>query len=205
MTLSKQTMPEANALMGDFQAITQFIIEIEKLKKVERRIKPVGLSRYENSAEHSWQISLLALTLLPYAEQPADPLKVVTMLLLHDIVEIDTGDKFAYHANHEDYQNELAAAERIFAILPETQRQAYLALWIEFEQAETAEAKFAKAVDRLMPVLQNLHNGCQSWQEHQVSVAQILQKNQAIQYVHPKLWEWVQAQVKQAGARVGLK
>ena len=102
----------------NFQAITQFIVEIEKLKNVERKIKPVGLLRYENSAEHSWQIALLSLTLLPYAEQNPDPLIVVTMLLLHDIVEIDTGDKFAYDANHDDYENELVSAQRIFAILP---------------------------------------------------------------------------------------
>ena len=120
----------------DFQAITQFIVEIEKLKNVERKIKPVGLLRYENSAEHSWQIALLSLTLLPYAEQNPDPLIVVTMLLLHDIVEIDTGDKFAYDANHDDYENELASAQRIFAILPNEQANTYLKLWIEFEQAK---------------------------------------------------------------------
>lgn len=188
-----------------FESITQFIVEIEKLKNVERKIKPLGMSRYENSAEHSWQIALLALTLLPYAEKNPDPLTVVTMLLLHDIVEIDTGDKFAYDANHDDYQNELAAAKRIFAILPKAQSQSYLDLWIEFEQAQTDEAQFAKAIDRLMPVLQNLHNGCQSWIDHNVSVAQILQKNQAIDKANPKLWDWVQQQVIEVGAKAGIR
>jgi len=189
----------------NFQAITRFIVEIEKLKNVERRIKPVGLARYENSAEHSWQIALLALTLLPYAEQSPDPLTVVTMLLLHDIVEIDTGDKFAYDANHDDYENELISAKRIFAILPDEQSQAYLKLWTEFEQAQTPEAQFSKAIDRLMPVIQNLHNGCQSWIDHDVSVNQILLKNSAIEKANPQLWQWVKQQVIDTGARVGLR
>ena len=189
----------------NFQAITQFIVEIEKLKNVERKIKPVGLLRYENSAEHSWQIALLSLTLLPYAEQNPDPLIVVTMLLLHDIVEIDTGDKFAYDANHDDYENELVSAQRIFAILPNEQAKNYLKLWMEFEQADTTEAQFAKAIDRLMPVIQNLYNGCQSWIDHDISVSQILLKNSAIEKANPQLWQWIKQQVIEAGERVGLR
>ncbi|WP_297822526.1 HD family hydrolase [uncultured Paraglaciecola sp.] len=189
----------------NFQAITQFIVEIEKLKNVERKIKPVGLLRYENSAEHSWQIALLSLTLLPYAEQNPDPLIVVTMLLLHDIVEIDTGDKFAYDANHDDYENELVSAQRIFAILPNEQAKNYLKLWMEFEQAKTPEAQFAKAIDRLMPVIQNLYNGCQSWIDHDISVSQILLKNSAIEKANPQLWQWIKQQIIEAGERVGLR
>ncbi|AGH47239.1 HD domain-containing protein [Paraglaciecola psychrophila] len=189
----------------NFQAITQFIVEIEKLKNVERKIKPVGFTRYENSAEHSWQIALLALTLLPYAAQNPDPLTVVTMLLLHDIVEIDTGDKFAYDANHDDYENELVSAQRIFAILPTEQATSFLKLWIEFEQAQTPEAQFSKAIDRLMPVIQNLHNGCQSWIDHNVSVSQILLKNASIEKANPQLWQWIKQQVIDAGVRVGLR
>lgn len=192
-------------MIQNFQAITQFIVEIEKLKNVERKIKPIGFSRYENSAEHSWQIALLALTLLPYAEEKSDPLTVVTMLLLHDIVEIDTGDKFAYDANHDDYDNELLSAKRIFAILPDEQATAYLTLWIEFEHAQTPEAQFAKAIDRLMPVIQNLHNGCQSWIDHDISVAQILLKNAAIEKANPQLWQWIKQQVIDTGERVGLR
>jgi putative hydrolase of HD superfamily len=189
----------------NFQAITQFIVEIEKLKNVERKIKPVDFTRYENSAEHSWQIALLALTLLPYAAQNPDPLTVVTMLLLHDIVEIDTGDKFAYDANHDDYENELVSAQRIFAILPTEQAASFLKLWIEFEQAQTPEAQFSKAIDRLMPVIQNLHNGCQSWIDHDVSVSQILLKNASIEKANPELWLWIKQQVIDAGVRVGLR
>lgn len=192
-------------MIENFQAITRFIVEIEKLKNVERKIKPVGLPRYENSAEHSWQIALLALTLLPYSEKNPDPLTVVTMLLLHDIVEIDTGDKFAYDANHDDYENELVSAKRIFAILPKEQARAYLTLWTEFEQAQTPEAQFAKAIDRLMPVIQNLHNGCQSWLENDICVSQILRKNAAIEKANPQLWQWVKQQVIEKGEQVGLR
>ncbi|MFT4937180.1 MAG: putative hydrolase of HD superfamily [Paraglaciecola sp.] len=192
-------------MIQDFSAITAFIVETEKLKSVERRIKPVGFQRYENSAEHSWQIALLSMTLLPYAQEAADPLTVVTMLLLHDIVEIDTGDKFAYHSNHDDFENEHAAAKRIFSLLPEALNSKYLQIWEEFEAAQSAEAKFAKAIDRLMPVLQNLHNGCQSWLEHQITINQILTKNAAIEIANPQLWQWVKQQVISTGRLAGLK
>ena len=191
--------------LNDFSAITRFIVELEKLKSIERRIKPPGLNRYENSAEHSWHIALMALTLTRYAQQSVDELKVVTMLLLHDIVEIDTGDKFAYDANHDDYANEHRAAVRLFDLLPNSLGKEFLALWEEFEQATTPEAQFAKAIDRLMPVLQNLHNGCQSWLEHNISVKQILAKNAVIEQANPELWQWLSAQVMEKAAAVGLK
>ena len=189
----------------DITAITQFIIELEKLKKVERRVKPVGLTRYENSAEHSWHIALLALTLSRFASQPVDELKIVTMLLLHDIVEIDTGDKFAYDANHDDFANEHQAAIRLFGLLPPSLGQKFLLLWEEFEQAQSPEAQFAKAIDRLMPVLQNLHNGCQSWLDHGITVKQILKKNAAIEQANPELWQWLRRQVIEKAKIVGLQ
>jgi putative hydrolase of HD superfamily len=192
-------------MIEHYQAITRFIVEIEKLKRVERRIKPNGLNRFENSAEHSWQISLLALTLMPYAQQKVDALKVITMLLLHDIVEIDTGDKFAYNADHDDYENELLAAKRLFAMLPEAIGEQFLDLWIEFEQAESPEAVFAKGIDRIMPVLQNLHNGCQSWLEHDISIEQVLSKNSVAGQANPQLWSWVSEQVKVIGKQAGLR
>jgi putative hydrolases of HD superfamily len=192
-------------MLENFSAITQFIVELEKLKNVSRRIKPVGLTRYENSAEHSWQIALLALTLLPYAEQALDQQKVLTMLLLHDVVEIDTGDKFAYDANHDDFVNELLAAKRLFALLPNNTGQQFLTLWEEFEQAQSPEAQFAKGIDRLMPLIQNLHNGCQSWLEHDISVQQIFKKNAAIAHAHPLLWDWIQQQITDKAKEVGLR
>ena len=102
-------------MINDFEEIITFITELEKLKAVERRIKVLNQSRYENSAEHSWQVAMLAMSLLPYAKTELDGGKVIKMLLLHDIVEIDTGDKFAYDANHLDTENETLAAQRIFS------------------------------------------------------------------------------------------
>ena len=189
---------------NDFQSILDFVHEIEKLKLVERKIRVKEHGRYENSAEHSWQIALLALSLVPYAQSDVNALRIVTMLLLHDIVEIDTGDKFAYHESHDDFENELAAAKRIFALLPEQQHRDYLALWQEFEAAETADAKFAKGIDRLMPVLQNLNNDCQSWIEHGISISQVLTKNAGVQHICPELWDMVSEKVRIQGKRFGL-
>ena len=189
---------------NDYQSILDFMHEIEKLKLVERKIRVKQLGRYENSAEHSWQIALLALSLIPYSRSEVSALRVVTMLLLHDIVEIDTGDKFVYHESHDDFENELAAAERIFALLPEQQHREYLALWTEFEQAETADAKFAKGIDRLMPVLQNLNNDCQSWVENGISISQILTKNAGVKNICPELWEMVSEKVRLQGQKFGL-
>jgi putative hydrolase of HD superfamily len=126
------------------------------------------------------------------------------MLLLHEVVEIDTGDKFAYDANHDDYANEHAAAVRLFALLPAKIGARFLALWEEFEQALSPEAQFAKAIDRLMPIIQNLHNGCQSWLEHHITVKQILAKNIAIEKANPQLWAWVKEQVNEKARAVGL-
>lgn len=189
----------------DFQAIIDFAYELEKLKAVARKIKPQGLTRYENSAEHSWQIALVALSLLAELNNPVEPLKVVTMLLIHDLVEIDTGDKFAYHAEHDDFDNEHAAARRIFAILPGAIGNKYLAMWEEFEAAQSPEAKFAKGVDRMMPVLQNLQNGCQSWLEHDISVSQVLAKNEVVAEISPQLWALVKSQVIETAKLMGVR
>ena len=175
----------------DMMSVIAFSLELEKLKAVLRRTKPIGLERYENSAEHSWQIALVALSLIPHAKEPVDTAKVVSMLLLHDVVEIDTGDKFAYDANHDDFDNELAAAKRIFGLLPANTGDAFLELWVEFEQAQSANARFAKAVDRLLPVLQNIHNDGQSWRSHQITLEQVLKKNAAIADLNDDLWQWV--------------
>ena len=181
----------------DLHKVIAFCLELEKLKAVLRRTKPIGLTRFENSAEHSWQIALTALSLIPYAKEAIDVEVVLTMLLLHDVVEIDTGDKFAYDANHDDFDNELQAAKRIFGLLPQQTGQLFLERWIEFEQAKTANARFAKAVDRLLPVLQNMNNDGQSWKAHNISKDQVLQKNAGIVELNDELWEWVKREVGQ--------
>jgi putative hydrolase of HD superfamily len=181
----------------DLQAVVGFSLELEKLKGVLRRTKPLGLDRFENSAEHSWQIALTALALIPYAKEEVDTATVVTMLLLHDVVEIDTGDKFAYDANHDDFDNEFVAAKRIFGLLPKETAETFLKIWVEFEQSATANARFAKAVDRLLPVLQNIHNSGQSWMNHGISIEQVLQKNAGIADLNDDLWQWVKGEVTQ--------
>lgn len=166
--------------MSDFSQLEQqfaFIIEIDRLKAVLRKNKPVTIDRYENTAEHSWQVALLALTLTRHATEPVDTDKVIRMLLLHDLAEIDTGDAILYGDNHhgaEREQAERAAVKRIFGLLPDAQAATFFDIWQEFEDQRTPEARFAHAMDRLMPVLLNLALGGQSWRENGVSKAQVL-------------------------------
>src|SRR5262245_531400 len=150
------------------QAVVDFILEIDKLKAVTRKVKPMAQDRYENSAEHSWQLALLALSLAPHADAGTDMDRVVRMLLVHDIGEIDTGDTLAFveHGWAERKAAELAAVTRIFGLLPGGEGAQMLALWREFEAAETRESRFANAIDRVMPVLLNLANRGQSWREN---------------------------------------
>ncbi|MBP8274568.1 MAG: HD domain-containing protein, partial [Acidobacteria bacterium] len=146
------------------QPIVDFILEIDRLKGVTRKVKPLGLDRYENSAEHSWQLALMASSLAPHAADPVNIDHVIRMLLVHDIGEIDTGDTMAFVEGgwQERKRDELAAVTRIFGLLPDGQGDQYLALWQEFESGDTPESRFANAVDRAMPVLLNLNNNGQS-------------------------------------------
>jgi len=183
-------------MSADFEKICDFVHELEKLKLVARKIKPKGMNRYENTAEHSWQVAMLAMSLLPYAQEELDGATAVKMLLLHDVVEIDTGDKFAYAADHLDTENETVAAERIFGLLPETLAAEMLATWLAFETGDTPESRFAKGIDRLIPVLQNVRNEGQSWVEHGITQTQILAKNSGVKNVSAELWDFVQVKVQ---------
>ena len=155
----------------DIQNVVQFVLEIDKLKAVLRKVKPVGESRYENTAEHSWQIAVFALSLAGTLGLAVDVSQVTAMLLVHDIGEIDAGDKFVFAQDgwEERKAAELRAVERIFSFAPEATARVLLDLWKEFDAGETAEAKFAKAIDRSMPVLLNLSNRGGSWIENGVS------------------------------------
>jgi putative hydrolase of HD superfamily len=182
------------------QPIVDFIIELDKLKTVTRKTRPLGLERYENSAEHSWQIALLAASLAPYAEEPIDVDRVIQMLLVHDIGEIDTGDTMFYV---EEGLSDRKAAERnavtrIFGLLPEAQRTKFLGLWEEFEEGETAEARFAHAADRAMPVLLNLASGGQSWKENGISYERVVSRvAPPIRNGCPALWEYLEARLEE--------
>jgi putative hydrolases of HD superfamily len=183
------------------QQIIDFILEVEKLKGVTRKTRPLGLDRYENSAEHSWQLALLAISLERFAESPIDMNRVVRMLLVHDIGEIDTGDTifFAETGWEERKAAELNAVKRIFGLLLEDQAAEFVSLWQEFEQAETAEARFAHAVDRAMPVLLNLANEGQSWRENGISYERVAHRiKPPIHAGCPALWEYLEARLKEA-------
>lgn len=177
-----------------------FINEMDKLKAVLRQTKPTGLDRFENSAEHSWHTSIAALVLLDDAPADVDPLTVLKMLLIHDVVEIDAGDVFAYDetARAAVAEQEQAAARRIFRLLDEPLGGQLLALWQEFEAGETPSARFAKALDRVGPCLQNLEQGGASWVEHGISRQRVLAKNESIAHASPALWADIKARIEAA-------
>jgi putative hydrolase of HD superfamily len=188
------------------QSIVDFVLELEKLKGVTRKVKPLGLERYENSAEHSWQLAMFAISLARYTDAPVDVDHVIRLLLVHDVGEIDTGDRlfFAEGGWEERKAAEAAAAARIFGMLPDHHGAAFLALWHEFERAETPEARFARAVDRAMPVLLNLSNNGQSWKENGISYERVVARVAApIRAGCPALWDYLQVRLEDA-RRSGL-
>jgi putative hydrolases of HD superfamily len=155
----------------------RFIAEIDLLKDVLRQTVLAESGRRENSAEHSWHVAVMALALAEHAPPGTDIGRVIAMLLVHDLVEVDAGDLFVYadpaaHARQE--QAELAAADRIFGILPGDQNASLRGLWDEFEARRTAEAKFARALDRLQPMLANLEAGGGTWRTHGITADQVL-------------------------------
>lgn len=174
--------------------IFRFILELDKLKSVLRKTKPLGCDRYENAAEHSWQVCLLALLLAKESPKQINIARVVEILLIHDIPEIDAGDQIVYQ-NHSDerLREERKAAQRIFGLLPEPQSSWCLERWEEYEARGSDEAIFAYAIDRLMPVLQNLNNSGQSWIENKVSLEKVLKVNAAIGSALPSVWADVES------------
>jgi len=183
------------------QQIVDFILELDKLKGVTRKTRPLGLDRYENSAEHSWQLAMLAAAATEFAAEPVNIDRVIGMLLVHDVGEIDTGDTMVYVEGgwEQRHQAELAAVRRIFAILPNGRGEEFVSLWVEFNEGNTAESRFAQAVDRAMPVLLNLANNGQSWRENGIGYERVVARIEGqIRTGCPALWEYVQAQLKQA-------
>lgn len=170
----------------------EFILEIDKEKNIERQTYLSGGLRKENDAEHAWHAALMTILLSEYAQEQVDVLKTVTMLLIHDIVEIDAGDTYAYDdaAVATQAEREQKAARRIFGLLPEEQAQRMLQLWQEFEQGQTAEARFAKVMDKIQPIMLNAATDGRAWQEHQVQLSQILSRNQFTGQNAPALWEY---------------
>jgi putative hydrolases of HD superfamily len=181
--------------------IVDFVLELDKLKGITRKTRPLGLDRCENSAEHSWQIALLAHSLAPYAPPDVDLSHVVAMLLVHDIGEIDTGDTIVYAEGGWEQRKsaERAAVTRIFGLLPAAQSEKLFALWSEFEAAQTPAARFANAADRAMPVLLNLANAGQSWRENNITHDRVVARIKApIKDGCPELWVYLEAKLEDA-------
>lgn len=178
----------------------QFILEIDKLKQVLRQTKIVGGHRQENSAEHSWQLAVMALVLSEHANEPVDALHVVKMLLVHDVIEIDAGDTWSFDDKGylDKEERERLAAKRIFALLPPDQAAPLHAIWEEFEEMRTPESRFANALDRLMPMLHNFHNDGGTWRREGVTMQKVLARQSAIAKGSQALGDYSLALLEQA-------
>ncbi|AWG83512.1 HD domain-containing protein [Vibrio parahaemolyticus] len=184
------------------------LIELDKLKSVLRRTRVKSAEgRLENSGEHSWHVTLMAVLMVEHANAPVDICRVMKMLLIHDAVEIDAGDTFVYDtaASKEQAEKEIKAAERLFGMLPTDQGQELLALWLEFEAAQSDDAKYAKALDRLIPMLLNYHTNGQSWKENSVTREQALTINKRIEFGSVTLWDKAKELIEEATEKGWLK
>lgn len=183
--------------MNRLEKQLQFILEIDKVKKIIRQTPLSDASRKENDAEHSWHIALMAYLLQEYVEEPVEVSKVMLMVLIHDLVEIDAGDTYAYDeegAKTKD-ERERKAADHIFGMLPEDQGMYLKALWEEFEAYETAEAKYAHLLDNFQPLLLNDAAGGISWTEHQVKKSQIYKRNEKVEETSATIWKCMQDKI----------
>lgn len=171
-----------------------FIKEIDKLKYIQRKTRLFNSDRNENDAEHSWHLAMMTIVLAEHSDQQIDVLKVLKMVLIHDIVEIDAGDTFIYESqkNHTNTDEELIAAKRIFGILPKEQAEEFIAIWQEFEDGITDEAKFARSMDRFEPLLQNASNDGGTWKEFNVPYQKVYDKKKAIKNGSTTIWEYAE-------------
>ncbi len=184
-----------------------FIKEIDKVKYIQRKTKLFNSDRHENDAEHSWHLAMMTIVLAAHSNQPIDILKVLKMVLIHDIVEIDAGDTFIYDTtkNHTNTEEEQIAANRIFGLLPKEQAEEFIAIWQEFEDGLTDEAKFAKSMDRLEPLLQNTSNNGGTWVEFEVPYEKVYEKKKAIRNGSTSLWNYAEHLINESVAQGILK
>jgi len=190
--------------MDPLDSQLRFLLEADKLKAVLRQSTLIDASRQENSAEHSWHLALMALVLRDHSPPGTDLSRVIAMLLLHDLVEIDAGDLFVYAEAQAQARQEVAeraAADRIFALLPPPQAEAFRALWDEFEERRTQEAKFARALDRLQPMLANYQTGGGTWLAHGVTADQVLLRVALIEDGSATLGEYARDLIDRSVAR----
>ena len=184
-----------------------FIKEIDKLKYIQRKTKLFNSDRNENDAEHSWHLAMMTIVLAEHSNVPINVLKVLKMVLIHDIVEIDAGDTFIYDTtkSHDNTDEERIAAERIFGLLPKEQAQEFIAIWEEFEAGETNEAKFAKSMDRLEPLLQNTSNDGGTWKEFGVNYNKVYEKKSVIKNGSTVLWNYAEGLINESVEKGILK
>lgn len=184
-----------------------FIKEIDKIKYILRKTRLFHSDRHENDAEHSWHLAMMTLVLAGHSNEPIDVLKVLKMVLIHDIVEIDAGDTFIYdnQKNHTNTNEELAAARRIFGLLPQKQAEEFIAIWQEFEDGHTAEAKFAKTMDRFEPLLQNTSNDGGTWKEFDVPYQKVYDKKKAIKEGSSTIWAYAENLINESVRKGILK
>lgn len=186
----------------------RFLIEIDRLKEVFRQTVLINSRRAENDAEHSWHLCLMVLILAEHANDPRlDVLRVLKMLLIHDLVEIDAGDTFAYDPARlaGQHEREARAADRIFGLLPEDQARELRALWDEFEARATPEAKFAAACDRFQPMLLNCQTEGAAWQRHGVTSDRVIARNCHIAEGAAPVWDYAAEMIERAVAAGHLR
>ena len=181
----------------------RFIVEVDKLKEIFRQTLVLKSRRHENDAEHSWHLCLMVLVLAEHANTPGlDVLRVLKMLLIHDIVEIDAGDTFAYDTAGmaDQHEREARAADRLFGLLPDDQTAEFRALWDEFEEKQTPESKFATAMDRFQPMLLNCLTEGAAWKMHGVTSDRVIARNQHIADGAADVWTYAATMIKDAVA-----
>jgi len=183
-----------------------FIMEIDKIKNIIRQNYLSDGSRREDDADHSWHLAIMCALLSEYANEEIDVMKTMVMVLIHDLVEIDAGDTYAYDAvgNVSKKERELAAADRIFHLLPPDQEAWIRSLWEEFEEGVTAEAKFANTLDHLQPMLLNAESNGKSWKEHGVTYTQVMKRNETTREGSRLLWDYQYEIIKQQVAKGNL-
>jgi len=191
-----------------FKSQVEFILEIDKLKNILRRTTLLDRSRQENSAEHSWHIALIILVLSEYAEEDhLDLMRVIKLLLVHDLVEIDAGDTYCYDEieGQDQKAREMKAADRIFGILPADQADLFRSLWNEFEARDTPESRFANALDRLQPFLHNYFTCGHAWQKHGIRKKQVIERMRPVDEGSHRLWDYISSLIDDAVEKGYLK
>lgn len=178
--------------MDRLKAQMDFLLEMDKSKLIGRQTYLANGERKENDAEHAWHLALMCLLLSEHANEKIDRLHTVTMVLIHDLVEIDAGDTYAYDekGNEDKKQRERKAADRIFSMLPKDQGDYLRAVWEEFEEGDTPEARFARCIDRVQPTMLNSASGGRSWREHKVEASKVFKRNALSEEGSKTLWDY---------------